>query len=307
MSSENQTLYIKGSRDVEVTKPDVTLGDILTMECSDKKLIPKIKTIQILKFRGGKQQRCAVSVLKIIECIHEQFPRMEVQNLGETDIIVTYENQKTPAFIWHMVKTVFVAAVTFFGAAFSIMAFNNDVDVTRMFGQIHELITGQQSDGFTILEITYSVGLTAGILIFFNHFGKRRFTADPTPMEIQMRLYENDIQTTLVETAERKGGRARCGRNRSFWQSSDLAPAWRLRAVFFLLSWSWALWRTLRIGPIPVIRSSFMRTAQLSEEFSAISGMCLTSVFLREYGGLPCSGFLQVYLSDAGQWRSPRY
>ena len=212
MSSENQTLYIKGSRDVEVTKPDVTLGDILTMECSDKKLLPKIKTIRLLKFHGGKQQRCAVSVLKIIECIHEQFPRMEVQNLGETDIIVTYENQKTPAFIWHMVKTVFVAAVTFFGAAFSIMAFNNDVDVTRMFGQIHELITGQQSDGFTILEITYSVGLTAGILIFFNHFGKRRFTADPTPMEIQMRLYENDIQTTLVETAERKGEELDVGR-----------------------------------------------------------------------------------------------
>ena len=71
MSSENQTLYIKGSRDVEVTKPDVTLGDILTMECSDKKLLPKIKTIRLLKFHGGKQQRCAVSVLKIIECIRQ--------------------------------------------------------------------------------------------------------------------------------------------------------------------------------------------------------------------------------------------
>ena len=54
MSSENQTLYIKGSRDVEVTKPDVTLGDILTMECSDKKLLPKIKTIRLLKFHGRK-------------------------------------------------------------------------------------------------------------------------------------------------------------------------------------------------------------------------------------------------------------
>ena len=40
--------------------------------------------------------------------------------------------------------------------------------------------------------------------MFFNHFGKKRFTADPTPMEIQMRIYENDIQTTLVENASRK-------------------------------------------------------------------------------------------------------
>lgn len=205
MSAENQTLYIKGSRDVEVTKPDVTLGDILTMECADKKVLPRIKTIRILKFDPGKKQRRALSVLKIIECIHEKFPRIEVQNLGETDIIVTYEDQKTPAMAWHLLKTVFVAAVTFFGAAFSIMSFNNDVDVTRLFGQVHELLTGQSSDGFTILEITYSIGLTVGILIFFNHFGKKRFTSDPTPMEIQLRLYENDIQTTLVEDAERKG------------------------------------------------------------------------------------------------------
>ena len=27
---------------------------------------------------------------------------------------------------------------------------------------------------------------------------------DPTPMEGQMRLYENDIQTTLIEDAARK-------------------------------------------------------------------------------------------------------
>ena len=81
------------------------------------------------------------------------------------------------------------------------MAFNNDVDVTKLFSQMYELVTGQRTDGFTILEITYSIGLTAGILIFFNHFGKKRFTVDPTPMEVQMRLYENDIQTTLIEDA----------------------------------------------------------------------------------------------------------
>ena len=94
--------------------------------------------------------------------------------------------------------------ITFCGAAFSIMAFNNDVDVTKLFEQIYELVTGNPTDGFTILEVSYSIGLTIGILVFFNHFGKKRFTVDPTPMEVQMRLYENDIQTTLVEDASRK-------------------------------------------------------------------------------------------------------
>ena len=205
MASDNKILYIKGDRDVEVTKPDVTLGDLLNMECADKMMLAKIKTLKIIRFKKSGRQRCVVSVLRIIACIHEKFPQTDVENLGETDIIVTYEDQKTPALAWHIIKTVFVAAVTFFGAAFSIMAFNNDVDVTKLFGQIYELVTGQETSGFTILEITYSVGVAAGILIFFNHFGKKRFTVDPTPMEIQMRLYENDIQTTLIENSERRG------------------------------------------------------------------------------------------------------
>ncbi len=205
MASESRTLYIKGDRDVEVTKPDVTLGDLLSMECTDKLMLAKIRTLKIVRFKKNGRQRRVISVLKIIACIHEKFPEADVENLGETDIIVTYEDQKTPAYAWHIIKTVFVAAVTFFGAAFSIMAFNNDVDVTKLFGQIHELVTGQETSGFTILEVSYSVGITAGILLFFNHFGKKRFTEDPTPMEIQMRLYENDIQTTLIEDSERRG------------------------------------------------------------------------------------------------------
>ncbi len=205
MASDNKILYIKGDRDVEVTKPDVTLGDLLNMECTDKMMLAKIKTLKIIRFKKSGRQRCVVSVLRIIACIHEKFPQTDVENLGEMDIIVTYEDQKTPALAWHIIKTVFVAAVTFFGAAFSIMAFNNDVDVTKLFGQIYELVTGQETSGFTILEITYSVGVAAGILIFFNHFGRKRFTVDPTPMEIQMRLYENDIQTTLIENSERRG------------------------------------------------------------------------------------------------------
>ena len=107
-----------------------------------------------------------VSVLEIIACIHAAYPEVEVQNLGEADIIVTYENQKTPPYLWHILKVAVVAAIIFFGSAFSIMAFNNDVGGTKLFGQIYELVMGKQSDGFTVLEVTYSIGLTFGILVF---------------------------------------------------------------------------------------------------------------------------------------------
>ena len=214
MASESAMLYIKGDRNVEVTKMNVTLGDILEIECSDPTVLAKVKALRILKIQEEKEQRFVISILKIISCIHEEYPKIEVQNLGEEDIIVTYEKQKTLSMFWYIIKTIFVAAVIFCGSAFSIMAFNNDVSVTELFGQIYQMITGKESNGFTVLEVTYSLGMAIGILIFFNHFGKKRFTVDPTPMEVQMRLYENDIQTTLVEDASRRGKAMEAGSNK---------------------------------------------------------------------------------------------
>ena len=207
MASNSEAVYIKADRNVEVTKPSVTLGDVLKMECANTEMIPKLKTIKLLTFHHTdkkNQNRTAVSVLRVIELIHEQYPNIDVQNMGEQDFIVTYEEQQTAGGALHIIKAA-VVLISFIGAAFSIMAFNNDVDVTKMFGQIYQLITGTESNGFTILELTYSIGLIIGILTFFNHFGKKRFSVDPTPMEVEMRLYENDLQTTLIENISRKG------------------------------------------------------------------------------------------------------
>ena len=160
--------------------------------------------MKILRIREEKEQRFVISLLKIIDLIHERYPKVEIQNLGESDVIVTYENQKTPPMIWHLLKTAVVTVIIFCGSAFSIMAFNNDVSVTKMFSRIYLLLTGEESNGFTLIELTYCIGLIVGILIFFNHLGRKKFTADPTPMEVEMRLYENDIQETLIEAYARK-------------------------------------------------------------------------------------------------------
>ena len=100
-------------------------------------------------------------------------------------------------------KIFFVCLVSFFGAAFSIMTFNNDVDLGSLFDQFYTLVMGKSSDGFTILELSYSVGIGLGVLLFFNHFGHLKLSDDPTPMQVQMRTYEDDVNQTLIEQAER--------------------------------------------------------------------------------------------------------
>ena len=204
MSVEDLTIYIKGDQNVEVQDRNVTLGDIVTMECSDTRVTEKLSSLKMIRIPDGKKHRYVVSILKLIEKMHEVYPNITVQNLGPADIIVTYEPVGKKSRLVDWTKTILVVLITFFGAAYSIMAFNNDVDTPKLFGQIYEQIMGVKKSGFTILEFTYSIGVVIGILVFFNHFGNKRFSVDPTPMEVEMRLYENDIQTTLIENYSRK-------------------------------------------------------------------------------------------------------
>ena len=58
--------------------------------------------------------------------------------------------------------------------------------------------------GFTILELSYSIGLALGIIVFFNHFAAYKLNTDPTPLEVEMRLYEDNISKTLIAEDGRK-------------------------------------------------------------------------------------------------------
>lgn len=44
-----------------------------------------------------------------------------------------------------------------------------------------------------------------GILVFFNHIGKKKSLQDPTPIQVEMRKYEQDVDMAFIENAGRKG------------------------------------------------------------------------------------------------------
>ena len=118
--------------------------------------------------------------------------------------IIDYEPKVRRIGAADWVKTAAVCLIVFFGAAFAIMTFNNDGSVAEIFKDVYYLVMNEESDGITVLEVGYSIGLLAGVLIFFNHFGKRKLTTDPTPIEVQMRIYEDEVDTTIIKNASRK-------------------------------------------------------------------------------------------------------
>ena len=84
------------------------------------------------------------------------------------------------------------------------MSYHNEISIVDLFDEIYVMVTGMDSDGFTAVEAAYSIGLSLGIIIFYNHIGKRKLTPDPSPISVEMRTYEDDVNQALVELANRE-------------------------------------------------------------------------------------------------------
>lgn len=198
MSTNNVTLYLKAEQNVELQSEDVYVKDIGKMTCSDKHILAKVKTIKLHHFKEEEPKRQVISILKVIAEIEKTFPNVTVENLGEIDVLVEKINVDKHKGPVQMIKIVFVSLISFFGTAFTIMAFHNDIGINEVFTKVYEMVMGQSSDGYSILELSYSIGLAVGIITFFNHIGGRRITKDPTPIEVEMRVYETDVNLSLI-------------------------------------------------------------------------------------------------------------
>ena len=199
----SDTLYIQTDENMEVHHPHVYLQDIVKLSCSNSKILNRLRVLHVASLDPKRPGRYVLSAMDLIREIQKKEPDLEITHIGEPSFIITYQTKSNTSPAWCWCKVIFVCLASFFGAAFSIMTLTNDVDVPALFQQITAQVTGQDGSSFPTLAISYSVGIGLGVLFFFNHFGHIKLTDDPTPMQVQMRLYENDVNTTIIEDQER--------------------------------------------------------------------------------------------------------
>lgn len=206
----NIVLYVMAKQNVTTQKSDVALADAASVYCEDEAIRARAEALKIHRFKSGGEPRVVISIMKVIEELTKLNPGITVESIGQTDIIIEKASfqkntPETQRGFREWIKVAVVALICFFGSGFTIMAYHNDIGVSDVLGRIYELVTGQTSDGCTALEVAYSVGLAAGIITFYNHIGGKRFTAEPTPLEVEMRNYERDVNQAIVEISGRSG------------------------------------------------------------------------------------------------------
>ena len=102
MSSEsgtNKILYIKADQNTEVKEPRVSVGDIASVFCADEHIMAKAKALTVFQFHKEAPKRQVISMLKVIELITREYPGIQVENLGETAVLLEWidvEKHKGP-------------------------------------------------------------------------------------------------------------------------------------------------------------------------------------------------------------------
>ncbi len=209
MKEKHEIVYVKADRNSVCHEPQIKIMDVMSVQCSDPVICAGIKNKTLYTFQKkdtSKKKRIEVfSILNVINLIQADFPDVEVVSYGEQDFVVEYIPIPIAPKWLEVFKLVMICIVIFLGSAFTIMAFNNDVSVGEVFDRFYSQIMGVQKPNVTEVEIFYCLGLAIGILVFFNHIGKKKITSDPTPIQVEMRKYEKDVDTTFIENAGRKG------------------------------------------------------------------------------------------------------
>lgn len=197
-----ETLYIQIQKSVHIDKPTLYVGDIGELFCQNKTIENEISHIALKNLKDKEGIRICMNVIDVVKEIQSKYPDVDVNSIGEPEFIVEYAVHKPRPRILEFAIVFFVAAFTFLGSIYAIMAYNNDVGTVEIFENVYQFLGLNDYSDNNVLEIAYGIGLALGIIVFYNHFGSFKITKDPTPIQVEMDKYQKDIDDTLIDRTD---------------------------------------------------------------------------------------------------------
>jgi stage V sporulation protein AA len=189
------TVYIRLRHRVLVEPlQKIVLSDIAQIIVVDHLKEP-VKTLPIYEISHSDRNIVIIDCINVIQKIKQFYPEMEIEMLGsaQTIVEVVFEKKKysLPLFLltWFLL---------FFGAVLTIMNFHEDVSMQSVHQKIYLMITGKKVEKPLLFQIPYSIGLGVGMIIFFNHVFKKRLNEEPSPLEVEMFNYQQDLDQYVI-------------------------------------------------------------------------------------------------------------
>lgn len=187
---KSEIVYLRMRKKLELTEmAELRLKDIAFISTNAPE---KNRLLQMPIYRITKKDKDIVVIdsFLIIEHLNNIYPDLEIQLIGPEHTIIRIEkNRKVPSILW----TMLVWILLFIGTAMTIINFHYDVSMQEVQQKIHFLFTGEQNEFPLWIQIPYSFGLGAGMLVFFNHWFNKRFNEEPSPLEVEIFNYQQSL------------------------------------------------------------------------------------------------------------------
>jgi stage V sporulation protein AA len=196
-------IYIKAVKKISIAeRRSIRVKDLAEVVCTDPKkeqsAIDDVKNIQVYEIKENKKANYLITITDIIARISQKYPKIVINNVGEAETVLDYKPTKSKDNpYWKWAKVGFIVLVIFAGSSTAIMTYHTDVQLVRVFENLHKIFFGTEQPSPWVIDIPYSIGLAVGIIAFFNHFFGKKVTDDPTPIEVEMTIYESDVTQTM--------------------------------------------------------------------------------------------------------------
>ncbi|WP_028610477.1 stage V sporulation protein AA [Paenibacillus harenae] len=200
--SKPSVLYLRLKKRIYI-KPDqpVTLGQAARLLASGNILEKRLRELVLYKHNKADGNRVVIDLLQIVKQIRELNPDLVIEAYGDPQVLVMVAEKPVKPRI-----PVLIVAwlLLFFGAGLAIMNFHTDVSMKEVHIRIVELITGERTDHPLWFQIPYSLGIGLGMALFFNHLFRKRFNEEPNPLEVELYMYQENVNAYVIADEMRK-------------------------------------------------------------------------------------------------------
>lgn len=184
-----ETVVIPPSADISIHN----LADIV----AERELKHQIGALKIFFSHVTKGKTIVITALDVVKCIKTKYPDIRIHLVGNNDCLVTIRGNEIKQWQrWFGVGL--VSMILFFGSAMAVMNFQTDVSMPSVHQQIYRIVTGAELETPLIMQIPYSLGIGFGMLLFFNHLFRKEINNEPTPLEVEMFLYQQNVNQYIL-------------------------------------------------------------------------------------------------------------
>ncbi|MBU5427064.1 stage V sporulation protein AA [Tissierella pigra] len=204
MDKEKVYIIISKKATIDPEK-DLLLEDIAEVYSENTSIKKDIEILR-LKKKNVEEDWDYITAKDVVEKVLSKYPNIDLDLLGEVETLIEYKSRGKERPFWEFIKVVAVCIVLFFGASLAIINFHEDVNTRKSMKELYYTFTGEEKDNPLLMVIPYCFGIGIGVITFFSRVfsSSKRRQQEPGPMEIELLLYDEDLEKDILNNVKKK-------------------------------------------------------------------------------------------------------